>query len=84
MAEPRIVWMKTISTGHLAWERSNVAPLDCLCAGTKRVCPARMWMRVDTLPWPLTAAELHGVSSQSGSIMTTRNGVYMYSEEASA
>ena len=30
------------------------------------------------------AVELHGVSSQIGSIMTTRNGVSVRSEEASA
>jgi hypothetical protein len=35
------------------------------------------------LPWPLIAAEFHGVSSHTASIKTTRNGVYVHSKEAS-
>ena len=30
------------------------------------------------------AVEFHGVSSQTGSIMTTRNGMFLHLEEASA
>ena len=72
------------STGNLAGERSEVALSDCLCADTKRMCPAGMWMRVDMLPLPIAAAEFHGVSPQAGSIKTTRNRVPLHSEEASA
>jgi len=35
-------------------------------------------------PWCLIAVEFRGVSSQIGSIMTTKNEVYAHSEEASA
>jgi len=41
-------------------------------------------MRVDMLWWPRIAVELHGVSSQIGSIKTTRKGVSYTSEEERA
>jgi hypothetical protein len=46
--------------------------------------PAGIRMRVDILPWPLTVAEFHGVSSHTDSITITINGVYVYLEVASA
>ncbi len=48
------------------------------------MCPAGIWMRVDMLWWPQIAAEIHGVSSQTGRIRTTRRGVSYESEEARA
>jgi hypothetical protein len=33
-------------------------------------------------PWPLTAAEFHGVFSHTGSIKITKNGVSMHSDDA--
>jgi hypothetical protein len=41
-------------------------------------------MRVDMLWWLRIAAEFHGVSSQTGRIKTTKKGVFVDSEEASA
>ena len=41
-------------------------------------------MRVDMWPWPLIAVGFHGVSSQTGSIITTRTWVSAHSKEASA
>ena len=34
-------------------------------------------------PWPVIAVEFRGVSSHTGSITTTRNGVFVHSEDAS-
>jgi hypothetical protein len=34
-----LAMMRTISTGHLAGGRSDVDSSDCLCVGTKRICP---------------------------------------------
>jgi hypothetical protein len=48
------------------------------------MCPAGIWIRIDMLPWSLIAAEFHGVSSQTGSIMTTKSEVSVHSDEASA
>ena len=45
-------------TGHFARERTGVASSDYLCAGTNRMCPAGIRMRV-----PRIAAEFQGVSS---------------------
>jgi len=41
-------------------------------------------MRVEILWWPRIAAEFHGVLSQSGRIKTTRKGVSINYEKASA
>jgi hypothetical protein len=41
-----------------------------------------MW--ADMLWWPRIAVEFHGVSFQTGRIKTTRNGVFVDYEEASA
>ena len=83
-ARPFSIAVRTNSTGRLIGERLEVAMSDCLCVGTKRMCPVGMWMRVDMLPWPLTAVEFHGVASHTGSIKTTRIGISMHSKEASA
>ncbi len=48
------------------------------------MCPVEIRMRVDMLWWPRTAAEFQGVSSQTGRIRTTKNGVSCASEEARA
>ncbi len=48
------------------------------------MCPAGIRMRVDMLWWPWTAAEFHGMSSQTGRIKTTRKGVSCASEEEMA
>ena len=36
------------------------------------------------LLWPMMDAEIHGVSSQTGKYSTTKNGVSLLSDEASA
>jgi hypothetical protein len=46
--------------------------------------PAAIQMRFDMLWWPRIAAELHGVSSQTGRIKTTRKRVSCDSEEERA
>ncbi len=76
--------MKTNSIGYLAGKRSAVAPSAYLCAGTTRMCPSGIWIRVGMLPWPLIATEFHGVVCQTGSIITTRNEVSVHIYEASA
>ena len=48
------------------------------------MCPAGIRMRVDMLWWPRIAAKIHGVSSHTGSIKTTRQGVSCASEEERA
>ena len=48
------------------------------------MCPAGFRMRVDMLWWPRIAAELHGVSSQTGNIKINRKGVSCDSEEERA
>jgi hypothetical protein len=48
------------------------------------MCPAGIRMRIDMLWWPRIAAEIHGVSSQTGRITTTRKGVACDSEEETA
>ena len=55
--------MRTNSTDHFTRERTGVASWDCLCAGTNRMFPAGIRMKVDMLWWPRSAAEFHGVSS---------------------
>jgi hypothetical protein len=69
--------MRTSSAGHFVGERIGLASSDCLCSGTKRMCPAGIRMRVAMLWWSRIAAEFHGVSSRTGRIKTTRKGVYM-------
>jgi len=61
-----------------------VASLDCLCAGTNRICPAGIQIRVHMLWWPRIAAEFHGVFSQPERIKTTRKEEYDDSNKASA
>ena len=41
-------------------------------------------MRVDIFLWARNEAEFHGVSSKAGKIKTTKNGVLLLSDEASA
>ena len=48
------------------------------------MCPAGIRMSVDMLWWPRIAAEFHGVSSQTGSIKTTRKGLSCVLEEERA
>ena len=48
------------------------------------MCPAGIRLRVYMFWWLRIAAEFHGLSSPTGSIKTTRNGVFVDSEEASA
>ena len=72
---PLSLAVRTSSTGYSAGKRSEGAPSNYLCAGPKRMLPAGMWMRADILPWPLTAVEFHGVSSQITIIITTINRV---------
>jgi hypothetical protein len=47
------------------------------------MCPVGIQMRLD-MWWPRIAAEFHGVSSQTGSIKTTRKGVSCDSEKERA
>ena len=71
-------------TGHLAGEKSDVDSSDCVCAGTKSLYLAKTYTGVDMLPWPLIAGEFHGVSSHTASVKTTKKGLCVHSEEASA
>jgi hypothetical protein len=76
--------MRTISASHLAGGSDTVESSDCRWAGTNRICPAGILMRVDMFLCPLTDAELHGVSSQMGRSIIARNGASLFSEEARA
>ncbi len=71
---------RTNTTGYLTGKRSDVAPSDCLRIGTKGIRQTEIYMRVDMLPWLLIAVGFHGMSSQTGSIMTTINRVSMHSD----
>ncbi len=91
MAGERIVWFLSLSlairmssTGHLAGLSSTEVSSVCLSAGTKRICPLGMRVRVGMLGWPLIALEVHGESSHTGRTMTARNGAPVCSEEGSA
>ena len=48
------------------------------------MCPTEIWMSVSRLLWLRIAAELLGVSSQTGSTMTTKKGVVVSVDEARA
>ena len=74
--------MRTSSTGYFAGGREVVSLSDCLLAGTNRICPAGISMRVSRLWWLLIAVEYHGVSSQTGSTMITKKGVVVFVEDA--
>ena len=51
--------------------------------GTKRICHVEMSLSVTIYRWPLIKADFHGVSSQTGRIKTTRNGVSVDSDDMS-
>jgi hypothetical protein len=74
----------TSSTGHRAGVRTVGSKSVCLCAGTKRMCPAGMRTSVDMLGCPRIEAAFHGVSSQTGRTSTTRSGVGESVDDASA
>ncbi len=76
--------IRTSSTGHLAGESSVVALSVCLWAGTNLMWPVGIWMSVSRLRWLRIPAEVHGVSSQTGSTKTTKKGVVVFSEEERA
>ena len=76
--------MRTSSTGHLAGGREAVSPSVCLWAGTNRMWPVGIWISVSMLGWLRIAAEAHGVSSYTRSTSTTKSGVVVSTEEASA
>ena len=76
--------IRTSSTGHLAGVSTIEGSSVCFSAGTKRMCPVGMRIRVDMLVWPLTAIEVHGESSHTERTMTARNGSSVCSEEAKA
>ena len=48
------------------------------------MCPAGIFMSVFRLLWLRIVAEYQGVSSQTGSTMTTNRGVVVYADEARA
>ena len=49
VSRPMSFVMRTNFTGHYAGARKGVASSDCLWAGTNRMCPAGIRMRVDML-----------------------------------
>ena len=61
-----------------------VSLVGLLVSGNKTHVPRRGRMRVGMLWWPRIAAEFYGVSSQTGSIKTTRKEVSCASEEERA
>ena len=81
---PASLEMRTSSTGYLAGVREVVSPSVCLWAGTNLMWPAGIWIRVSMLGWLRIAAEDHGVSSHTGSTMTTNSGVVVSVEDARA
>jgi hypothetical protein len=46
--------------------------------------PVGIWMRVSRLRWLRIPAEVHGVSSHTGSTKTTRKGVVVFSDDERA
>ena len=83
-SRPMSFAIRTSSTGHLADLSSIEGSSICFSAGTKRMCPFGMRIRVDMLVWPLIAAEVHGESSHTERTKTARNGSSVWSEEAKA
>ncbi len=61
-----------------------VGLVGLLVSGGKAHVPRRDPDKGDMLWWPRIAAEFHGVSSQTGSIKTTRKGASCASEEEKA
>ena len=80
----RSLAIRMSSTGHLAGLSSVESSSVCLFAGTKRMCPLGMRMRVDMFLCPRMACDVHGESSHTGRVMTTRNGASVCSEDAKA
>ncbi len=83
-SRPSALAIRMSSTGHLAGLRSMDSSSVCLSAGTKRMCPLGMRMRVDIFWCPRMACDVHGESSHTGRVMTTRNGASVFSEDARA
>ncbi len=81
---PASLEIRTSSTGHAAGGREVVSPSVCLWDGTNRMCPEGIWMSVSKLGWLRIAAEHQGVSSHTGSTMTTKSGVVVSVEKANA
>ena len=69
---------------HLAGVSSMDESSACLWASTKRMCPVGKRIMVDMLACFLFAFQVHAVLSHTGSITSTRNGVFVHSDEASA
>ena len=78
---PSLLEMRISSTGHLVGESSDVSLSFCLLAGTNRMWFVGIRMRVSRLRWLRIPAAVHGVSSQTGSTKTTKNGVMVSSDE---
>ncbi len=76
--------IRTSSTSHFAGLCSMEVTSVCLSAGTKRMCPLGMRIRVDMLVGPRIAIEVHGESSHTRRTMTARNGAFVCFEEDSA
>jgi len=77
--------MRTNSTGHLVGDKGDVSLSDCLVARTNRMCPVGIWTSVSRLRWLCIVVEYcYGVSSHTGSTMTTKNGVVGLVDEARA
>ncbi len=83
-SRPSSLAIRMSSTGHLADLSSIDSSSVCLSAGTKRMCPLGMRMRVGRLLWPRMAFDVHGESSHTRRTMTTRNGASACSEYARA
>ena len=84
VSRPLTLAIRTSSTSHLAGLSSIEGSSVCFSAGTKRMCPFGIRIRVDMLVWPLIAAEVQGESSHTGRTKTSKNGSFVWSEEAKA
>jgi uncharacterized protein YqjF (DUF2071 family) len=73
----------------LYWPLSRGDGVHCLigwsmCRYKAHVSGRDICMKVDMFQWPLMAAELHGVSSDTGSIIMAKIGVSEHSDDASS
>ena len=84
LSRPLAFAIRTSSTGNLAGLSTIEGSSVCFSAGTKRMCPFGIRIRVDMLGWPVIATEVYGESSNTRRTKAARNGSSVCSEEAKA
>jgi len=72
------------STGYMADVTLFAFPSDCLCVGTKCMCPDGICVGVSILGWRRFAADRWDVFYHNGRIKIAKNGVGVSVDEASA